>query len=80
MEKARAHYENLALSSACEAVLEIGNAGNLYINEQAPWSLFKQGGTASATAAKVPFLLEIFCLYLHFCFLRLVSWESLFFQ
>lgn len=52
VEKAQAHYENLALSSACEAVLEIGNAGNLYINEQAPWSLFKKGGTASETAAK----------------------------
>ncbi|CDP00066.1 unnamed protein product [Coffea canephora] len=50
--KAKTHYETLALSSACEAVLEIGNAGNLYMNQQAPWSLFKQGGAASETAAK----------------------------
>ncbi|CAI9092443.1 OLC1v1027672C1 [Oldenlandia corymbosa var. corymbosa] len=49
---AKTHYENLALSAACETVLEIGNAGNLYINEQAPWSLFKQGGAASESAAK----------------------------
>lgn len=53
MEKARVQYDNLSLSSACEAVLEIGNAGNLYINERAPWSLLKQGGDAFDAAAKV---------------------------
>lgn len=40
------------LSSACESVLEIGNAGNLYIDEHAPWSLFKKGGTSFDSAAK----------------------------
>ncbi|KAI3879926.1 hypothetical protein MKW98_018165 [Papaver atlanticum] len=49
---AKDHYENLSLSLACEAVLEIGNAGNLYMDEQAPWSLFKKGGDASEAAAK----------------------------
>lgn len=57
MEKARIHYENLSLSSACEAVLEIGGAGNLYINESAPWSRLKQGGDAFEAAAKVWFLI-----------------------
>lgn len=52
--KARAHYENLSLSSACEAVLEIGNAGNSYMDEHAPWSLFKKGGAAAIAASKVP--------------------------
>ncbi|MQM00384.1 hypothetical protein Taro_033114 [Colocasia esculenta] len=52
VEKARFHYENLSLSSACESVLDIGNAGNLYIDEHAPWSLFKQGGPGSETAKK----------------------------
>ncbi|KAL6977336.1 Methionine--tRNA ligase, chloroplastic/mitochondrial [Sarracenia purpurea var. burkii] len=52
VEKARVQYENLSLSSACEAVLEIGNAGNSYMDEHAPWSLFKQGGAASEAAAK----------------------------
>lgn len=52
VEKARVQYGNLALSSACEAVLEISNAGNLYMDERAPWSLFKQGGAASEAAAK----------------------------
>ncbi|XP_020088363.1 methionine--tRNA ligase, chloroplastic/mitochondrial [Ananas comosus] len=52
VEKARCHYENLSLSAACESVLEIGNAGNLYIDEHAPWSGFKQGGTSSEMAAK----------------------------
>lgn len=52
VEKARIHYENLSLSSACEAVLEIGNAGNAYMDENAPWTRFKQGGAASEAAAK----------------------------
>ena len=33
--------------------MEIGNAGNSYMDEHAPWSLFKQGGAASEAAAKV---------------------------
>ncbi|KAJ4971655.1 hypothetical protein NE237_004754 [Protea cynaroides] len=52
VEKARVHYDNLSLSSACEAVLEIGNAGNLYLDERAPWSRFKQGDSSSEAAAK----------------------------
>lgn len=52
VEKARVHYQNLELSAACETLLEIGNAGNLYIDSHAPWTLFKQGGTAFETAAK----------------------------
>ncbi|KDP44991.1 hypothetical protein JCGZ_01491 [Jatropha curcas] len=52
VEKARIHYENLSLSLACEAVLEIGNAGNGYMDERTPWSLFKKGGAASEAAAK----------------------------
>lgn len=60
VEKARVQYEKLSLSSACEAVVEIGNAGNLYINERAPWSLFKQGGANSEAAAKdLVIILEI---------------------
>ncbi|KAL4556867.1 hypothetical protein LXL04_035033 [Taraxacum kok-saghyz] len=52
VEKAKIQYENLMLSSACESVLEIGNVGNLYIDGQAPWSLFKQGGASFDLAAK----------------------------
>ncbi|KAI3995065.1 hypothetical protein MKX01_020837 [Papaver californicum] len=52
VETSKDHYENLSLSLACEAVLEIGNAGNLYMDERAPWSLFKKGGDASEAAAK----------------------------
>lgn len=52
VEKSKAQYESLLLSSACESVLEIGNAGNLYIDEHAPWSLFKQGGASFDSAAK----------------------------
>ncbi|KAK8959194.1 hypothetical protein KSP40_PGU020812 [Platanthera guangdongensis] len=52
VKKAKDYYENLSLSSACDSVLEIGNTGNLYIDERAPWSLFKQGGSSYETAAK----------------------------
>ncbi|KAJ7971275.1 Methionine--tRNA ligase [Quillaja saponaria] len=52
VEKARIHYVDLSLSSACEVVLEIGNAGNSYMDDRAPWSLFKQGGAASEAAAR----------------------------
>ncbi|KAI0523492.1 hypothetical protein KFK09_005887 [Dendrobium nobile] len=52
VNKAKIHYENLSLSSACESVLEIGNAGNIYMDERAPWSLFKQGGSSYETASK----------------------------
>lgn len=53
IQKARRHYVNLQLSSACEAVLELANAGNVYMDERAPWSLFKKGSEASDDAAKV---------------------------
>lgn len=36
-------YDNLAFSAACTAVLTMVQAGNKYIDEQAPWSLYKQG-------------------------------------
>lgn len=62
MDKAKHHYENLLLSSACETVLEIGNLGNLYIDEQAPWSCFKQGGESAEKAAKVNMLKLFFTL------------------
>ncbi|XP_057950649.1 methionine--tRNA ligase, chloroplastic/mitochondrial [Malania oleifera] len=52
VEKAHIQYQNLSLASACDAVLEIGNAGNLYMDSHAPWSLFKKGGAAAEQAAK----------------------------
>ncbi|GMH10695.1 hypothetical protein Nepgr_012536 [Nepenthes gracilis] len=52
VEKARICYVNLLISSACEAVIEIGNAGNIYMDKHAPWSHFKQGGAASEAASK----------------------------
>ncbi len=36
-------YENLAFSNATEAVLTLIRSGNKYIDEQAPWKLYKQG-------------------------------------
>jgi methionyl-tRNA synthetase len=36
-------YESLAFSQACEAILAFVRAGNKFVDEQAPWSLYKQG-------------------------------------
>ena len=36
-------YDALAFSQACEAILSLVKAGNKYIDDQAPWSLYKQG-------------------------------------
>ncbi|HEY9648996.1 MAG TPA: methionine--tRNA ligase [Chroococcidiopsis sp.] len=36
-------YESLAFSHACEAVLTLVRASNKFIDEQAPWKLYKEG-------------------------------------
>ncbi|CAM8886924.1 unnamed protein product [Rhodiola kirilowii] len=60
VDKARDSYESLSLSAACEALLEIANAGNLYMNTRAPWTGFKAGGDAAEAAAKdLVIILEI---------------------
>jgi len=42
-DRATQSYENLAFSEAYEAILTIARMGNKYIDEQAPWALYKQG-------------------------------------
>ncbi|MEA5595808.1 methionine--tRNA ligase [Rivularia sp. UHCC 0363] len=42
-EQVKASYEVLAFDRAVVAVLRFSQAGNKYIDEQAPWSLYKQG-------------------------------------
>ncbi|KAG5399889.1 hypothetical protein IGI04_014496 [Brassica rapa subsp. trilocularis] len=60
VEKAKTNYESLSLSTVCEAVLEIGNAGNSYMDQRAPWMLFKQGGvSAEAAAMDLVIILEV---------------------
>ncbi|WZY87848.1 hypothetical protein YC2023_044583 [Brassica napus] len=60
VEKAKTNYESLSSSTACEAVLEIGNAGNSYMDQSAPWMLFKQGGvSAEAAAMDLVIILEV---------------------
>jgi methionyl-tRNA synthetase len=39
-------YQTLAFSQVCESVLAIVRAGNKFIDEQAPWTLYKQGNQA----------------------------------
>jgi len=36
-------YESLAFSDLCEAILTLVRAGNKFIDDQAPWSLYKKG-------------------------------------
>lgn len=36
-------YESLAFSQVCEAVLSLVRTSNKFIDEQAPWTLYKQG-------------------------------------
>ncbi len=40
------NYANLAFHHACTAVLELIRAGNKYIDDVAPWTLYKQGQQA----------------------------------
>ncbi|MDF5718099.1 MAG: methionine--tRNA ligase [Rhizonema sp. NSF051] len=42
-EQVKLAYEALAFNQACEAILLLVHAGNKFIDEQAPWSLYKQG-------------------------------------
>jgi methionyl-tRNA synthetase len=42
-EKVKNAYESLAFNQACEATLALVQASNKYIDDQAPWSLYKQG-------------------------------------
>ena len=41
-DRVTASYDNLQISSACEAVLVLVRTVNKYIDESAPWKLFKQ--------------------------------------
>lgn len=41
-------YQNLDFSHACKEIFSLIQAGNRYIDEQAPWKLYKQGQTKAA--------------------------------
>lgn len=42
-EKVVQAYESIAFNQACTAILTLVQAGNKYIDDKAPWSLYKQG-------------------------------------
>eukprot|EP00898_Chlorokybus_atmophyticus_P003511 jgi/Chlat1/4160/Chrsp27S04262 len=50
-ESARAGYEQLAFGAVCEACLAMSGYGNGYMEEKAPWSMFKKGEAEKAEAA-----------------------------
>ncbi|WP_071518233.1 methionine--tRNA ligase [Geitlerinema sp. PCC 9228] len=41
-EKVKKAYQQLGYSEACQAILELVRTGNKYIDEQEPWTLYKQ--------------------------------------
>lgn len=42
-EQVKQFYQSLAFSQGCEAILSLVRAGNKFIDDQAPWTLYKQG-------------------------------------
>lgn len=46
-EQVAAAYDALAFGQACEMILALVRTSNKYIDEQAPWSLYKQGNQAA---------------------------------
>ncbi len=42
-EQVVAAYEKLAFGQACELIFSLVKAGNKFVDDQAPWSLYKQG-------------------------------------
>ncbi|KAM3109739.1 methionine--tRNA ligase [Phormidesmis sp. 146-33] len=43
VDRVQQAYEALAFNTACEEILALVRLGNKYIDEQAPWTLYKQG-------------------------------------
>ena len=54
--KCAAAYDTLDFRAAGEAALELTRAGNKYIDDMAPWTLFKQGKVEEATAVLMTIL------------------------
>ncbi|AKG21886.1 methionine--tRNA ligase [Calothrix sp. 336/3] len=46
-ETVKVAYERLAFNQACEAIMTLVQASNKYIDDQAPWTLYKKGHQAS---------------------------------
>lgn len=42
-DRVKQAYDALAFSTACDAILNLVRMGNKHIDEQAPWTLYKQG-------------------------------------
>ncbi|BAE81132.1 methionyl tRNA synthetase [Chlamydia felis Fe/C-56] len=43
VQEAREHYSKYSLRKACSAIMELAALGNIYVNDQAPWKLLKEG-------------------------------------
>lgn len=58
--KAKEAFEALQFGAACEAVLALASGGNQYLDEQAPWAMFKRGESeAQAAALDLVAILEV---------------------
>ncbi|BFI28150.1 methionyl-tRNA synthetase [Marchantia polymorpha subsp. ruderalis] len=51
VKTANRDFTELNFSGACDALLAIATAGNLYLDDRAPWSRFKAGGSSAEEAA-----------------------------
>lgn len=49
-DRAGRAYRAMALHEACQSVLMLAQTGNKYLDEQAPWTKFKQGDRAAVEA------------------------------
>jgi methionyl-tRNA synthetase len=49
-DKVSAAYEALAFNKACEAAMELARASNGFLEQEAPWTKFKQGDQTSVDA------------------------------
>lgn len=53
LEKCRGHFEKMQFSRALDAIWDVSNAANAYIDEQAPWTLKKTDPVRMATVLYV---------------------------
>lgn len=49
-DRAAAAYDRLAFSEVCQAALELAQASNKFLDDQAPWTRYKEGDQASVEA------------------------------
>lgn len=73
VEKAKEYYNTLTFHLACECILDIATAANVYVDERKPWELFKKGEEEARLAAIVIYLLPFPVIIIHHSLSRFYS-------